>query len=1344
MAEIDRLDITIATSVKDAKAQITQLQNELREMQNTLKQIKNGNAFKDTGKSAGNMTSNVRRQTKQMVNDYKKAATMITTIRDNMVSKVFDIPDTATGAKQALEKYQQMYAKARDKVMAAQAHGDNRGKVYRNQVEEMYNAAKGISAARKVLNEKIAKDEAYQRMINEERAAREAARSVEDVATAYTDVSSSAREASYNVKYVNRALLEQAKNARIAASPYIKTGRLNFDKEADTSVFTRAKETISNAVSDIRAKAGEMRTAIAQSFDNMKSKVQDFKIAMKEKAVASGVLSYTQEFVNLKKKIADANKEYDKLVYKMNRYLETGGKESDKTYKQYKYDLDKIVNRKGLMEDRQDSMRNDGSAYQINTETAEKNLANLRNSFNKLGNDIKRVTKAIGSFLLKLTGIKGASRRAKDAMNNVTGLAKRLSKELTRVGKMAKLMITRMAIRSVINNVGDGFKSLALHSEQFNASMSSMINSAKTLGYSISAMVSPLINALAPALTYIIELVTKAVNALNQLFSALGGFTTWNRAKKFTDSWADSIKGASGAAKELKKTVLGFDELNQLQDNKSSGGGAGGLEDMFETVDIDPKWKKFAEWLKDMWDMGDFTELGKLWGTKLRDALESIPWEKIRETSNKLGKALATLINGFVEVERLGYDIGHTIAQGVNTVFEFLNGFVHNLHWESIGKFIADTFNGFFEGIDWDLIKDTVITGMRGLADAINSFVKNFHWDNISNFIANGVNTVVSGIYTFIKRVDWKAIATNLGDQLNKTIKKIDWKQLGRTLGAIIQSAIDFVKSFLKQLDWNTIKKAISDLLKGFFEEVNKEDLAKAIAAILIFVAAKGVALAIPGIIAKNLGKGILGAIFGGGSGGTVGGGLLATATSTATSIGAAIVGGIGLGLVGINAIKDPLWDLTVKLGANEERVANLKEAYSGFSGTLEFVGESIKESWYKITGQDEKLQDLYNSTKIITDEFGNVKKTIDYAGDSVIEFESKIDTITKTTEGQIQVYDNARASVADYTDAVRENADRMIDIKVGIDEYGKTVSTVSETILPKLGEKTYEAASAQESLQKALDDYRGKLQEVKDHQTFYKTHLDVIREAQKENVKEVQASAKEYQVLKDDVGKATIVIQDSKPAYESARDAAQQASEKVADYVASSDDVIKVVPEMNKEVTTVKDTMDDVSKSVGDSAETLRGEFTKDKWTLNGVNEGLSASFGNALESVKEKFKTAFKWINDKLKIETEGKTISLGKIGGQSFATGGFPKENGIFFANSSEMVGRFTNGKTAVANNEQIVAGIERGVFNAVTSAMATQGSNNGQYIANNIYLDGNKVATAISRSQDKQNRRYSPAY
>ena len=101
--------------------------------------------------------------------------------------------------------------------------------------------------------------------------------------------------------------------------------------------------------------------------------------------------------------------------------------------------------------------------------------------------------------------------------------------------------------------------------------------------------------------------------------------------------------------------------------------------------------------------------------------------------------------------------------------------------------------------------------------------------------------------------------------------------------------------------------------------------------------------------------------------------------------------------------------------------------------------------------------------------------------------------------------------------------------------------------------------------------------------------------------------------------------------------------------------------------------------------------------------------------------------------KVVQKGKAQLLKISPIQSFSLGGFPSgENGLFYANSSEMVGRFTNGKTAVANNDQIVAGIEQGVYNAVMSAMS-QGSQNV-----NVVLEGD--AEGIFRVVRQQNRIY----
>lgn len=72
--------------------------------------------------------------------------------------------------------------------------------------------------------------------------------------------------------------------------------------------------------------------------------------------------------------------------------------------------------------------------------------------------------------------------------------------------------------------------------------------------------------------------------------------------------------------------------------------------------------------------------------------------------------------------------------------------------------------------------------------------------------------------------------------------------------------------------------------------------------------------------------------------------------------------------------------------------------------------------------------------------------------------------------------------------------------------------------------------------------------------------------------------------------------------------------------------------------------------------------------------------------------------------------------------YATGGFPEQGQLFLAREAgaEMVGTL-GGRTAVANNDQIVEGIRAGVYDAVVEAMGQTGGKQGV----TVYLDGKKI-------------------
>ena len=95
----------------------------------------------------------------------------------------------------------------------------------------------------------------------------------------------------------------------------------------------------------------------------------------------------------------------------------------------------------------------------------------------------------------------------------------------------------------------------------------------------------------------------------------------------------------------------------------------------------------------------------------------------------------------------------------------------------------------------------------------------------------------------------------------------------------------------------------------------------------------------------------------------------------------------------------------------------------------------------------------------------------------------------------------------------------------------------------------------------------------------------------------------------------------------------------------------------------------------------------------------------------------------------------ITLNRV--QAYKDGGFP-EDGFFYANHNELVGQFSNGRTAVANNEQIVEGISNGVSQANEETNSLLRENNRlmrQLLSKDSTIDVSTIASAFNR----QNRR-----
>ena len=104
---------------------------------------------------------------------------------------------------------------------------------------------------------------------------------------------------------------------------------------------------------------------------------------------------------------------------------------------------------------------------------------------------------------------------------------------------------------------------------------------------------------------------------------------------------------------------------------------------------------------------------------------------------------------------------------------------------------------------------------------------------------------------------------------------------------------------------------------------------------------------------------------------------------------------------------------------------------------------------------------------------------------------------------------------------------------------------------------------------------------------------------------------------------------------------------------------------------------------------------------------------------------------------LEALGLPSSIPKMNISWYANGGFPDMGQMFIAREAgpELVGSI-NGRTAVANNDQIVAAVSQGVYSAVVAAMGNNNGSGEQHI--NVYLDGKQITASVEKRQAERGR------
>lgn len=653
--------------------------------------------------------------------------------------------------------------------------------------------------------------------------------------------------------------------------------KLKVILEASTASYKKemekAQKVTKNVSDSVKSEISKVKQAMkmddaTESVKKQVSVFQKMKQAITKYQVKAGIKVPTQDFQELQSGIKKAEGTLSSLIAKQEKYEAIGVKKNSSAWKSLQYDIQGAKNEIEGYKNEMAEMQSNGTAFTRGYSLPKEIFKGLGKGALGLGSlglnaaqkgwgGLKKVISGTASVLTKVTTVIKRTSGAFAALiqkftsgipilRRFTGATKSASGGLG--GGLKNILKYAFGIRSLFALVNklrsalvDGFKNLAQYSGETNNSISMLMSSLTQLKNAFAAAFAPILNVIAPILNTLIQKIISVVNTFGQLTSALTGKTTYIKAKKVQQDYAKSLnsnansaKNAKKANEELKRTILSFDQINKMDDNSSSDSNSGiadtsgGLSpsDMFETESIPSKIKGIADMIKQAWKNADFTEIGAMVGNKLNAALNSIPWDKIKNTCNKIAKSVATFLNGFLETVDWKL-VGNTLAQGINTAFGMANTFAENFHWDSLGKAIGNGINGALGGLDWNLIQETVRNIATGITDTLNSFIQTTDWALVGQSFGNGINTILDFFHTAINNFDWMGAGTALADFVNNAVNTIDFVNLGQTISDGIKGVFDFGIAAIEGIDWWTIGEKVRDglaaidwngIADGFFE----------------------------------------------------------------------------------------------------------------------------------------------------------------------------------------------------------------------------------------------------------------------------------------------------------------------------------------------------------------------------------------------------------------------------------------------------------------------------------------------------------------------------------------------
>lgn len=434
------------------------------------------------------------------------------------------------------------------------------------------------------------------------------------------------------------------------------------------------------------------------------------------------------------------------------------------------------------------------------------------------------------------TELEKAQNQLLDLINKQNGLGKETENTAKKASKMSFQKIADSIKQATKNAKVFTMALIGIRSLYFGIrrAMNTYLSQNEELQNKLNACYYALGSLFAPILDHIVNIFVKLIGYVNVFLRALGfaGINMANFGKK--------ASGSAKSAKEIKKSLSGFDELNNIGGDESNGGGVGGgMENPFENQDLNLTWidriTKFGEWCKANIPLIVGLVAGLVAGiTAIKLGLGGIKALGIGILVAGIAMAVSSLIQYIkdpswssfggiiagIGVALLGLSlIIGSMPLAIAGVIVLVAGLLAS-HWESVKAFFENIENGLTNAITncrtWltenlgiigtviDIFVATALGFVQGLVEGIKDFLDNL-------FL--GIKQIIDGII-MICNGDLKGGLSLILQGLWSIIKGLVllvWDIIKDTLKGIIGSLANFGKTA-----WTKITGFFSKVVNGF------------------------------------------------------------------------------------------------------------------------------------------------------------------------------------------------------------------------------------------------------------------------------------------------------------------------------------------------------------------------------------------------------------------------------------------------------------------------------------------------------------------------------------------------